>query len=229
MMKQQPPSTSVYPTLEATAQSSAAPAMWDPQQFRLQKIGEFEVFLRSEVECRGRLHKKYRRAVNVLDGTCAALGTTCIVNSVVGFGLLASGIGFVAGITLEVVSGVAGLFDVAGVAVSRRCSAKAAKHEAVRMLAASKLNTVHSHISKALEDCLVSDDEYKLILDEVEKYRTTKEELRHKHAHAAGSVIDEETRSELIRLGRNQAHASFIKNSLSIQNRRKLYFRDHSG
>jgi len=126
--------------------------MWDPQQFRLQKIGELEVFLRSEVECRSRLHKKYRRAVNAVDGTCAALGTTCIVNGAVGFGLLASasGIGFVAGITLAVVSGVAGLFDVAGVAVSRRCSAKAAKHEAVRMLAASKLNTVHSHISKAL-------------------------------------------------------------------------------
>ena len=44
------------------------------------------------------------------------------------------------------------------------------------------LNTVHSHISKALEDCQVSDDEYKLIflLDEVENYRAAKAELRHK-------------------------------------------------
>jgi len=154
-MKQQTPSTPICPELEA------AP--------RLQKIGELEAFLRSEVECRGRLHKKYRRAVNTLDGTCAALGTTSGVNGAVGFSLLASGIGFVAGITLEVVSGVAGLFDVAGVVVSRRCSAKAAKHEAVRMLAASKNYTVHSHISKALEDSEVSDYEYKLILDEVAK------------------------------------------------------------
>jgi len=60
--------------------------------------------------------------------------------------------------------------NVAGDSVSRRCSAKAAKHEAVRVLAASKLNTVHSHISKAMEDCQDSDDEYNLILDEVEKY-----------------------------------------------------------
>ena len=167
-------------------------------------MGELEAFLRAEVDNRRRLNKKYRRAVNALDGTCAALGTTCIVSGAVGAGLLVSGIGFVAGLTLEAITGVAGLFDIAGVAVSRRCSAKAAKHEAVRVLAASKLNTVHSHISKALE-------EYKLILDEVEKYRTMKEELRRKHAPAAGSMIDEETKNELIRRGREQARVSFIK------------------
>jgi len=117
----------------------------------------------------------------------------------------------VAGITLELASGVAGLFDIAGVAVSRRCSAKAAKHEAVRILAASKLNTVHSHISKALQDCEVSDDEYKLILDEVAKYSTVKEALRLRHAPAAGSIMDEETKNELIKRDREQALASIIK------------------
>lgn len=39
------------------------------------------------------------------------------------------------------------------------------------MLVSLKLDTVHSRISKALEDCSISDDEYKLIVDEVEKYR----------------------------------------------------------
>ena len=118
------------------------------------------------------------------------------------------------GLALEVVTGAAGLLDVAGVAVSRRCSAKAAKHETVRVLAASKLNTVHSHISKALEDCIISDDAFKLVLEEVEKYRTMKEDLRRKHTPAGGSLIDEETKNELIKRGRDQARASFIKNSL---------------
>ena len=49
---------------------------------------------------------------------------------------------------------------------------------------------MHSHISKAVEDCNISDDEYKLVLDEVEKYRAMKEELRRKHT--AGSLIDED-------------------------------------
>ena len=125
--------------------------------------------------------------------------------------MLASGIGFVPGLALEAITGVTGLLDVAGVAVSRRCSVKAAKHEAVHILALSKLITVHSHISKALEDCKISDDEYKLILGEVEKYRALKDELRRKHAPTAGSVIDEATKNELIKRGRDQARASFIK------------------
>jgi len=75
----------------------------------------------------------------------------------------------------------------------------------------SKLNTVHSHISKAVEDCSISYNEYKLILEESEKYRSMKEELHHKHGPATSSMIDEETKSELIKLGREQARASFIK------------------
>ena len=181
------------------------------QQFRLQKIGELEAFLRAEVESRSRLNKKYRRAVNALDGTCATLGITCVATGAVGAGLLASGIVFMPGLVLEAVTGVAGLLDVSGVAMSRHCSAKAAKHEAVHILASTKLNTVHSHISKALEDCSISNDEYRLILEEVEKYCKMKEQLRRKRAPAAGSVIDEERKNELIKRGREQARASFIK------------------
>ena len=76
-------------------------------------------------------------------------------------GLLASVIGFVVDLLIETVTGVK-LIDIEGVVVSVRCSAKAAKHNAVFVLASAKLNTVHSHISKALEDCNISDDEYNL-------------------------------------------------------------------
>jgi len=121
----------------------------------------------------------------------------------------------VPGLALEAVTGVAGLLDVGGGVVSRRCSRKVAKHEAVRILASSKLNTVHLHISKALEDCKISDDEYKLVLEEIEKYRAIKKELRRKHT--AGSLIDEKTKNELIKLGREQARTSFIKKLGSLE------------
>ena len=214
----------MYPLLSGYAQQGALPLAHPPpedslsgglppqpaQQFRLQKIGELEAFLRSEIEGRSRLHKKYQRAVNGLDGACAALGLVFVGTGAVGTGLLASGVGFIPGLVIEGVTGVAGLLDVAVVAVSRRCSAKAAKHEAIRILASAKLNTVHSHISKALEDCEISDDEYKLILDEVDKYRAMKEEIRKKMA-ASSPVLDEETKNELLKRGRDQARASFIK------------------
>jgi len=50
------------------------------------------------------------------------------------------------------------------------------------------------------------------VLEEVEKYRTMKEELRHKHVPGGSfTAIDEETKNELIKLGCEQARASFIK------------------
>jgi len=192
---------SLYPSLH---EELAAPDAQAHQQFRLQRIDELENFLRSEIESRRCLSKKYRRVVNALDATCAALHIICITTGAVGAGLLASGIGFIPGLALEAATGVAGLLEIVDVAVSRRCSAKLAKHEAVRILASSKLNTIHSHISKALEDCQVSDEEYKLILNEIEKYRSMKEQIRRKHVPA---IIDDQTKNELIR----HARASLLK------------------
>jgi hypothetical protein len=54
-----------------------------------------------------RLHKKYRRAVNIIDGACATLGTVCVVAGAVGTGLLGSGVGVVPGLALEGITGAA--------------------------------------------------------------------------------------------------------------------------
>ena len=151
---------------------------------------------------------KYRRAVNALEGTCAVLGTTCIIAGGIGAGLLASGVGIVPGIVLEGITTGAGILDIIGVAVSRRCSAKVAKHNNIRVLAETKLDTVHSHISKALEDCTISDDEYKLILDEVKKYQAMKAEIQ--HSTPTAKCLDETTKNELIQRGRNEGRAAVL-------------------
>lgn len=44
----------------------------------------------------------------------------------------------------------------------------AVKYEAIHELANSKLHIVHSHILKTLEDTMVTDEEYKLNLHDVE-------------------------------------------------------------
>ena len=97
-----PPVGPLYPELSEDKPAS-------PQTFRLQKISELEAFLRAEVESRSCLNKKYRRAVNALDSTCGTLGMTCVTTGAVGAGLLASGIGFVPELALEVVTGAAGI------------------------------------------------------------------------------------------------------------------------
>jgi hypothetical protein len=120
---------------------------------------------------------------------------TCVVTGAVGTGLLASGVGVVPGLVLEGgYRSCEAAWTSWGVAANRWCSAKAAKHEAIRILALAKLNTVHSHISKALEDCNVSDDEFKFFLEEVDKFHAMKEEIR-KKTFTGSSVLDEETKT----------------------------------
>ena len=207
---------SLYPSLavptisDDKSNNTADQSEMEPQNFRLQKIGELESFLRSEVEFRSALFKKYSRAVNMINGVSASSAVFGLGAGAGGAALLATGVGLVPGIILEVFAVLSSLFDVAGVAIGRRCSAKAAKHEAIRVLASSKLNTIHSHVLKALEDNLISEDEYKLILEEVEKYRVMKDEIRSKSVGSEGS-ISEGLKKELINKGREKARADFIK------------------
>ena len=73
------------------------------------------------------------------------------------------------------------------------------------MIASTKLDTISSHISKALSDKKVVDEEFKLILEELEKYKAMKEEVRTK----TKKKIATETEESLIERGRQEARESF--------------------
>ena len=62
--------------------------------------------------------------------------------------------------------------------VLRRLSVKAKKHSELVVLAESKLNTIADHVSTALTDGQISDDEFRMVIDEVNKYTQMKAEIR---------------------------------------------------
>ena len=74
------------------------------------------------------------------------------------------------------------------------------------MLASSKLDTVASHISKALMDDHISDEEFKLIMEELNKYKAMKEEIRN---NTKKRLKEEEEEASLIERGRQEARESF--------------------
>ena len=82
---------------------------------------------------------------------------------------------------------------------------KAEKHEKIKTIASAKLHTITSHISKALSDNKVTDEEFRLILEELEKYKVMKEEVRTK----TKKKIVTETEESLIERGRQEARESF--------------------
>ena len=75
-----------------------------------------------------------------------------------------------------------GLFLVLGSAVIHKTQkifdSKAKKHDKIKTLTESKLDTISDIVSKAVEDLHISHKEYQLILKEIEHYRKMKEEIR---------------------------------------------------
>ena len=136
--------------------------------------------------------------------TCTSLGLGAS-----GIGLLTTVIAVPVVIGMEAAAGFCALASIASKYIGRKFWAKAEKHSQIRMLAESKLNTVSDHISMALRDGVCDENEYKLILDEVSKYRQMKADIK-RGARVSHSTtrIDDEIKKSLINQGRQEERES---------------------
>ena len=107
-------------------------------------------------------------------------------------------------IAIEGVALFTGFLSIIGKYSVKKSMSKAEKHEKIKTIASAKLDTKASHISKALSDYKVTDEEFELILEELEKYKVMKEEVRTK----TKKKIMTETEESLIERGRQEARES---------------------
>ena len=129
--------------------------------------------------------------------------------------LLATGVASPIALGLGI-SGVAnGAISLFGNVAVRKTTIREEKHLKIEMLASAKLDTIASHISKALMDDHISDEEFKLIMEELNKYKAMKEEIRNN----TKKKLKEEEKESLIEIGRREARESF----------RKLVEKNHGG
>ena len=196
----------IYPPIPT---ATAPPDDDEGQAYRLQKIDELEKFLRSEVDLRDKLTKRFKRratATSISDTAVIAAITTLEATSIA---TLITGIG----IPISVVLASTGLFLGLGSAIihkTRRIfDSKAKKHEKIKTLAESKLDSISSLVSKAVEDSSISHQEYQLILKEVEHYRTMKEEIRTKSKKTTDAITAEQ-REEILKQGREEGKQAFL-------------------
>ena len=196
----------LYPELPADASATGG-------SYRLQEISRLKRRLDEERDIRAGLYKKYHRGVNILNGLDTALVTASMGMGIGGVGLLSTIIAAPVVLGLEITALACGLLGVTGKLISSRLAIKAKKHDQVRVLAESKLNTISDHVSKALLDGQISDEEFCLIVDEVAKYEDLKSEIRARARKAYNAVtLDEETKNSLIQRGREEARASMLQN-----------------
>jgi hypothetical protein len=198
----------LYPTILDTDPVTSGSHLAD-QRFRLTRIGELDSFLSKEVEERRKIQKKYQRAINITQGVSAGVGVAGLGMETAGITLIATGVGALPGIVLSALGAGAFVIDLAFAAIIRRCATKMAKHAAVMQVANTKLNSIHQLVSKAMIDSQISDEEFTLILNEVERYQTLKEEIRSKARSLAET--DEAAKKEWIEKGRQEMRAQFAK------------------
>ena len=141
-------------------------------------MAEVRARLEKERDFRVSLYKKYRRGANVVDGLDTGLSIAGAAMAATGVGLLTTIIGAPVAIGLQAGAIACGLLGAGGRFICRRLEAKARKHDQIRVLAVSKLNSIVDRISAALTDDKISEEEFRLILSEVDKYNQMKAEIR---------------------------------------------------
>ena len=197
----------IYPSLPTIREAPTAPPVDDDRghSYRLNIIRDVQKFLEEEIKKRESFSKKYFRiakVVNIVDNT---LITITIGAEGAGTILLATGAGAPFAVALGISGAVTGAISLIGNIFSKKATTKAEKHLKIKTLAAAKLDTIASHISKALTDDFISNEEFNLILEEMNKYKALKEEVR---SNMKKKLKTEEEES-LIEKGRQEARESF--------------------
>ena len=200
--------SSVYETEKLYPQIPAS-APPDDESYRLKKIDELEKFLRSEVESRDKLTKRFKRratASTISDTSVIAAITALEVASIV---TLTTGIGMPISVVLASTGLLLGLGSGIIHKTQKIFDSKAKKHDKIKTLAESKLDTISGLVSKAVEDSHIDHQEYLLILKEVEHYRTMKEEIRTKSKKTTDAITAEQ-REAILAQGRKEGQQAFL-------------------
>ena len=201
----------IYPELPTIRENPTAPDIVNGgsddrgHHYRLKIIREIQNFLEEEIQKRDAFSKKYFRISKVVNMVDNALIKITIGAEGTGAVLLSTGVGAPFALALGIGGVVTGAISLIGNIFSKKATTKAEKHLKIKTLAMAKLDMIASHVSKAMMDDFISDEEFKLIMEEMEKYKALKEEVRNN----TKKKLKTEEEESLIERGRQEARESF--------------------
>ena len=188
----------VYPDLNPTTPQ-------EPQTCRLKKLAEIEAYLLDEVEVRERIAKKMKRFNTIIGIVDADLTTSTVI-----IAAFTSGDGLPVGITLNGTSLPLSLATVITRKSFKIFTINQEKHDAIKLLAQSKLDSITDIILQVMQDGDISSIEFHKVLEEVEKYRKLKADIRNQ-VKAKVRQITKEQREELHEKGRKEGKEDFLR------------------
>ena len=183
----------------------------EPQTYRLKKLTEIEAFFLHEIEYRRRQAKEKKllnTATRIVD---TGLVTSAAITGGVSIPAFVSDVGL-ARCPLVVLS----LLTLPTRKFSRGLTVKQGKHDAIMLLAQSKLDSITDIISQAMQDGDISPTEFHEVLQEVEKYRKLKADIRNR-TKAKVKQIKKEQQEERLEPGRREGKEIFYGKSQTLQ------------
>ena len=202
-----------YPSLPDIREQPSAPGIVNGgsddrgHSYRLKVISDVQKFLEEEISKRDAFSKKYFRMAKIVNIVSNGLIIVTIGAEGTGAVLLSTGDGAPFALALGISGVVTGAISLIGNIFSKKATTKAEKHLKIKTLAMGKLDTIASHISKAMMDDYISNEEFKLIMSEMDKYKAVKEEIRNN----TKKKLKTEEEESLIERGRQEARESFRK------------------
>ena len=210
-----------YPELPTIREQPTAPGVINGgaddrgHSYRLTYIQQVQRFLEEEIKQREATSKKYFRIARVVNTVDNGLITITILAEGAGAVLLSTGVGSPFALALGISGVITGAISLIGNIFSKKATTKGQKHLKIKTIAMAKLNTIASHVSKAMMDDFINDEEFKLIIEENNKYKLLKEDVRNN----TNKKLIKQAEESLIERGRQEQRESF----------RKLVEKNHGG
>ena len=144
----------------------------------MNKLFEIEANFHNEIEVHEQIAKKMKRFNTITGLADTGLITSMMITGGISIAAFASGVGLPVGIAL---SGTSLLLSLA-TAITRKpfkiFTVKQEKHDVIKLLAQSKLDSIANIISQVMHDRDISPTEFRKVLQEVEKYCKLEADIR---------------------------------------------------
>ena len=151
--------------------------------------------------------KRFNTITGIVD---TGLIRSTVITGGISISAFSSDVGLPVGIAL---SGTSLLLSVA-TAITRKSfktfTVKQEKQDAIKLLAQTKLDSISNIISQAMQDGDISPTEFDKVLQEVEKFRRLKADIRNQ-AKAKVKEITKEQREEILEQGRKEGKEDFLR------------------
>ena len=151
--------------------------------------------------------KRFNKITGIVD---TGLITSTVITGGITIAAFVHGAALPIGIALKGISLILSLATIITQKSFKTFTVKQEKHDSIKLLAQSKLDSIANIISQAMQDGDISPTEFYKVLQEVEKYRKLQADIR-SQAKAKKKLITKEQREELLEEGRKKGKDIFLR------------------